>query len=339
MPLISVIMSVWNGERYLRQAVDSILNQSLKDFEFIVIDDASTDNTAEILRAYAEQDPRFRIIHNEKNLGLGENLAHAVDLAKGEFVARMDADDISMPERLKVQSDFLLNQPEILICGSDFEIIDADGLSKKKVGLIKNVNFLRWRLFLGGGTLVNHGVAMFRKSFFDKFGNYSSLRTAQDFELWSRLYEEQPLPIANLDRCLLQYRIHQEAISSSAKPEQEENAIKTRLKTISKLLGSEVKKEVLISYRYPSLKYDDIGADLEKWIEIYQKFVDQFQPDEETVKSIQLEMIERFNKYSLLPFQKKDSFRVSFYSIFRKLPPAFRRLFIKEKLLWTLKRL
>lgn len=332
-------MSVWNGEKYLQQAVDSILNQSFKDFEFIVIDDASTDNTAEILRAYAEQDSRFRIFQNEQNLGLGENLARAVDLAKGEFVARMDTDDISMPERLKIQSDFLINQPEILICGSDFEIIDADGFPKNKVSVIKNVNILRWRLFLGSGTLVNHGTAMFRKSFFDKFGNYSPLRTAQDFELWSRLFEEQPLPMANLDHCLLKYRIHQEAITSLAKPEQEEIAINTRLKTISELLGSEVQKEMLIAYRYPSLKYEDIGTHIEKWIEIYQKFVDQFQPDEEAVKSIQLEMIERFNKYSLFPFQKKNPFRVSFYSILRKLPPSFRRLFIKEKLLWTLKRL
>lgn len=339
MPLISVIMSVWNGERYLRQAVDSMLNQSFKDFEFIVIDDASTDNTAEILKAYEEQDPRFRIFHNEQNLGLGENLACAVNSSKGEFIARMDADDISMPERLEVQSDFLLNRPDILLCGSDFEIIDADGLSKNKISVIKNVNFLRWRLFLGSGTLVNHGTAMFRRSFFDKFGNYSHLRTAQDFELWSRLVLEQPMPIANLEDCLLQYRIHQEAITSLAKTEQEENAINIRLKTISELLGSKVEREVLISYRYPSLKYEDIGAHLEKWIEIYLRFVDQFQPDEETVKSIQLEMIERFNKYSLLPFQKKNPFRVSFYSILRKLPPPFRGLFIKEKLLWTLKRL
>lgn len=339
MPLISVIMSVRNGERYLRQALDSILNQSFKDFEFIVIDDASTDNTAEILKAYEEQDSRFRIIQNEQNLGLGENLARAVNLAEGEFIARMDADDISMPERLKVQSDFLLNQPEILVCGSDFEIIDADGFPKNKISVIKNLDILRWRLLLGSGMLVNHGIAMFRRSFFDKFGNYSSLRTAQDFELWSRLFKEQPLPIANLDFCLLQYRIHQEAITTLAKPEQEENAINIRLKTISELLSTEVEKEVLIAYRYPSLQYEDIGRQIEKWIEIYLKFVDKFQPDEESVKSIQLEMIERFNKYSRLPFQKKSPFRVSFNSILRKLPPSFRRLFIKEKLLWTLKRL
>ena len=160
---------------------------------------------------------------------------------------------------------------------------------------------------------------------------------AQDFDCGQDCLRNSQL-LANLDRCFFIIGFIR-VTTNLAKPDQEENAINTRLKTISDLLGSEVKKEVLISYRYPSLKYEDIGADLEKWIEIYQKFVDQFQPDEESVKSIQLEMIERFNKYSVLPFQKKDPFRVSFYSILRKLPPAFRSLFIKEKLLWTLRRL
>ena len=117
--LISVIMSVYNGEKYLVQAIDSILNQTYQNFEFIIIDDCSTDNSSHILQEYAQKDSRIKIIKKEKNIGIKgfiKNLNLGISLAKGKYIARMDADDISLPERFQKQVDFLENNSDFTIC-------------------------------------------------------------------------------------------------------------------------------------------------------------------------------------------------------------------------------
>ena len=111
-------MSVYNGERYLRPAVESILNQSYPDFEFIVIDDGSADNSRNILAEYAVQDSRLRIIPNETNLGLTRSLNKAIGLAHGRYLGRQDADDISLPQRLERQVAFLNAHPEVGLVGT-----------------------------------------------------------------------------------------------------------------------------------------------------------------------------------------------------------------------------
>ena len=117
--LISVIMSVYNGEKYLVQAIDSILNQTYQNFEFIIIDDCSTDNSSHILQEYAQKDSRIKIIKKEKNIGIKgfiKNLNLGMSLAKGKYIARMDADDISLPERFQKQVDFLEKNSDFTIC-------------------------------------------------------------------------------------------------------------------------------------------------------------------------------------------------------------------------------
>lgn len=123
-PKVSVVMSVYNGEKYLPETIDSILNQTFKDFEFIIINDGSTDKTAKILTSY--DDPRIRIF-NQENMGLTKSLNRAISLAKGEYIARMDADDISYPERLKKQVDYLNKNPDIGLVGSKYIRIDKRG--------------------------------------------------------------------------------------------------------------------------------------------------------------------------------------------------------------------
>jgi glycosyltransferase involved in cell wall biosynthesis len=102
---ISILMPVYNGEKYLREAIDSILNQTFTDFEFLIVDDGSTDNSVEIINSY--QNSRINLVKNDKNEGLVYTLNRGLSLAKGEYIARMDCDDISLPERLKKQIDFL----------------------------------------------------------------------------------------------------------------------------------------------------------------------------------------------------------------------------------------
>ena len=115
-PKISVLMSVFNGERYLIKAIDSILNQTFKDFEFIIIDDGSMDSSNAIIRSF--DDPRVRLIENEKNIGLTKSLKKGIDLCRGEYIARMDGDDISLPERLKKQVEFMDHNRGVGISGT-----------------------------------------------------------------------------------------------------------------------------------------------------------------------------------------------------------------------------
>src|SRR3989338_10709157 len=122
---ISVIMSVYNGMPYLPEAVKSILNQTYKNFEFIIIDDASTDQSTKYLRFL--KDKRIKLIKNSKNLGLAASLNKALKFAKGEYIARMDADDISLPKRFEKQVKFFKKHPSVDICGTWVNLIDDVG--------------------------------------------------------------------------------------------------------------------------------------------------------------------------------------------------------------------
>jgi glycosyltransferase involved in cell wall biosynthesis len=123
-PLISVVMPVYNAAQYLREAIDSILNQTFRDFEFIIINDGSTDRSLEIIQSY--NDDRIRLI-NQKNTGLAKALNNGIAIAKSDFIARMDADDISIPERLTSQFSFLESNVDVVAVGSNAEVIDKEG--------------------------------------------------------------------------------------------------------------------------------------------------------------------------------------------------------------------
>src|SRR5262245_27130869 len=127
-PIVSVVMSVLNGEPFLREAVESILGQTFGDFEFIVIDDGSTDASADILDSYQRNDARVRVYHQE-NKGLVESLNRGCGLARGKYIARMDADDIATKERLMWQVEFVEKHPEVGVVGGAIEVINASGKS------------------------------------------------------------------------------------------------------------------------------------------------------------------------------------------------------------------
>ena len=118
-PKISVIMSVFNSEKYLKEAVDSILEQTFTDFEFIITDDCSTDSSLAILEEYAKKDNRIILLKNSENIGLTKNLNKMIDIAKGKYIARMDADDISLPKRFQIQYNFMEENSDIGVCGSN----------------------------------------------------------------------------------------------------------------------------------------------------------------------------------------------------------------------------
>ena len=126
---ISVVMAVFNGGMYLRDSIQSILDQSLTNFEFIIIDDKSVDDSAKIITSFS--DPRIRHIRNQTNLGLAASLNKGIKLAKGEYIARMDADDISLPNRLEIQANYLDFHPDISVVGSYVQTFNEKGLTTK----------------------------------------------------------------------------------------------------------------------------------------------------------------------------------------------------------------
>ncbi len=203
MPLVSVLMSVYENASTLRAALDSILAQSLADFEFIVIDDASTDNSKSIIQKY--RDSRIILIENERNLGLTAALNVGLQSAKGKYLARMDADDIALPTRLEKQVAYLERHPEVGILGTAAEVIDAAGepqgiSNRPQTGLA-----IRWMSLLANPFL--HPTVMFRRELLVEHSLTYDERfsTAQDYDLWGRLL--QHTQGANLAEPLLQYRL------------------------------------------------------------------------------------------------------------------------------------
>ncbi len=201
-PQITVLMSVYNGEAFVAQSVTSILEQSFRAFEFIVIDDASTDATAEILAAI--KDPRLKVSRNETNLGLTASLNRGLALARGEFVARQDADDLSHLDRLAHQANFLQANPTVAAVGSQAHLIDEQGRSQGRKDFPLEHRGIWWaHLF---DNALAHSSVMFRRPAVSEAGGYDEqYRASQDYELWSRLGEKHRL--ANLADRLVTLRI------------------------------------------------------------------------------------------------------------------------------------
>jgi glycosyltransferase involved in cell wall biosynthesis len=212
MPKISVIMSVFNGEKFLHSAIDSILNQSFRDFEFIIVNDGSTDNTLVILNLYALSDNRIIII-NKENTGLSKSLNTGLSIAKGEYIARIDADDICLENRFLKQVKFLDTHSDYILVGSSVIYINEDdnfiGYSSP---VITNKAIKKK---LKKGNPIAHPSVMLRKTAIDAVNGYEEniKQTFEDFYLWHR--------IKNLGKFftfstpLIKYRITNNSISSN----------------------------------------------------------------------------------------------------------------------------
>ena len=201
-PKVSVVMSVYNGERYLRAAIDSILNQTFSDFEFIIVDDGSVDLSADVVRSY--KDSRIRFFKQE-NSGLAAALNRSIELAKGEYIARMDADDISHPSRLQVQYDYMRAHPDVDILGAQAYLIDQEGVvigNKSKPVKPASIN-----------TAIEYGCPLIHPTYFvktevyRKLGGYRvSFTVGQDYDFLLRAVD-LGATVANTDEYLLSYRV------------------------------------------------------------------------------------------------------------------------------------
>ena len=200
-PAVTVLMAVHDGERHLREAIESILRQTFADFELLVVEDASTDGTAAVLAGY--DDPRITIVRNAENLGLTRSLNLGLEQARGRFVARQDADDVSEPDRLERQVAFLEANPEVPLVASSYLRIDDSGGIVGPRPVPCDARAIRRRLLLLNAFA--HSSVVFRRAAVEELDGYrEEFPFAQDYDLWSRLARAAPL--AALPVPLVRYR-------------------------------------------------------------------------------------------------------------------------------------
>ncbi|BBV45270.1 glycosyltransferase family 2 protein [Citrobacter portucalensis] len=217
--LVSVIMPVYNSEKFLSEAITSILSQSYKNIEFIIINDGSTDSSDLIIKGFLE-DKRIHYI-SRSNKGLVYSLNEGLDIAKGMYIARMDADDISHPQRIEKQVKFMLKNDRVAVVGCSSHIINFES---KIIGQRNppTSTFLNKALLLFGPTL-SHPTVMFNRYIIGNDLYYcDDFKHAEDFELWLRLSNKYN--IENLSEKLLSYRINESGVSQSNYREQKKNA-------------------------------------------------------------------------------------------------------------------
>jgi len=238
--LVSVVMSVFNADKQVDRAIESILNQTLKNFEFIIVNDASRDKTSTIVRRYAKKDKRIRLINNDRNLKIAHSLNIGVSNAKADLIARMDADDISHPERLEMQYAFLKQHPNVAIVGTNISISDKNGneIWKREYPTLstelKKV-MLRYAPFA-------HPTVMFLKKVFDEFGGYDpKMIPCEDIDFWFRIGTKYDF--GNIPKSLLKY-------SLSVKSGSHYDIRKTEL------LGFKIKIKAISEYGYRLSLYD-----------------------------------------------------------------------------------
>jgi hypothetical protein len=209
-PQVTVLMPVRNGAAHLQSAVESVLAQTFVDFELLILDDGSTDATAEILRAL--RDPRVRIVTHQRNLGLVPTLNEGLELARGQFIARQDHDDLSFPDRLRNQVGYLQAHPDCALVGT--EAFATIGNEDRAYRLLRpgHAESIRWYLCFDNAFI--HSAVMFRRDVLrNEFGGYPSSFHSEDYALWSRVAASHET--ANLLEPLLAYREHAASVTGS----------------------------------------------------------------------------------------------------------------------------
>ena len=246
-PKVTVLMPVYNGERFLREAIESILNQTFTDFEFLIIDDGSTDATGQILSEYAQRDERIRIVMNATNIGLTKSLNKGIDLAKGEYIARMDADDISVVERLEKQVRFMEANTDVGVCGTWGYIINEEHCITGELIRATDAELVQ-ALFLFGNELIHSSVIM-KKTAVLHVGRYNEdFERTQDFDLWQRCIAAN-IKIVNMPEYLIQLRIHNESISNAQRERQEQLAQQVLRNAFASILGMKVGIRIIANFR------------------------------------------------------------------------------------------
>lgn len=244
-PKVSVVLPVHNGARHVRRAIQSILGQAAQDFEFILIDDGSTDETPQILGEF--EDARIVRTRFPRNHGLVAALNHGLAEARGEYIMRQDADDISLPERLGRQSEFLDRHPEVTVVGSNAIQIDEQEVENGILEMPRGLE-LRWHALFQNPFV--HSAVMFRRDAVQRAGGYSAEPRAQyveDYDLWLRLMWQRDI-LANLSEPLVKFRLNPKGVSAENEKVQGENfrrLVNTNLNRLGPEKATDAEREAI----------------------------------------------------------------------------------------------
>ncbi|MFA6554492.1 MAG: glycosyltransferase [Candidatus Paceibacterota bacterium] len=257
--LISVILPVHNGEQYVGQAIQSILDQTYKNFELLILISATTNKESlDVINSF--NDNRIRLIFRTADDNLPKALNLGIKEAKGEYIARMDADDISLPKRLEKQVEFMNSHPEVGLCGSWCK---SFGYGKSTVNKVyTNPEDIRASLLFN--TSLIHPSVMIKKSLFDKFclSYNENLNHGEDYDLWSRCTNF--FHVANIDKVLLKYRIHDKSTSQIFKKETSDVATNIRLRLLNKIDLKPSEEEIRLHNSILPKEYQTIKSFIEK---------------------------------------------------------------------------
>ena len=298
-PDISVIMSVYNGETYLKEAIESVINQTFKNWELIVINDCSTDSTAQILEELSSRDERIKVHPNEVNLKLPTSLNKAISLCEGKYIARMDADDICLPQRLEKQFKFMEEHSDVALSSCRFMTVKNGVYMSGGAGGRCDNKALRAMLLVANPIL--HPGVICKAEVMKKFNYDTSLTCTEDLELWTRMAMAN-LKIEILPECLLFYRLHYKQITSTTLERQHTEVLKIQNKFYSSIL-KEMDEEM--QKFYISGIYFKENADIKKYLE-YAKWLKKVTAANFDINDIRYALFEILAEYKRCGIAKKD---------------------------------
>lgn len=248
-PLVSVMMIVNNGERFLIEALDSVFYQTFRDFEVIVVDDGSTDDTPKILSAYSSREPKLTVVTNQDKSGIPKSRNIACRQSRGKYLAVLDADDVSLPDRLKRQVLFLENNSDIAAVGSAGNLIDEDSAIQAKIAVPSVPAHVKW--FLNFDNAFIHSSVMVRRDTAASYGFYSEdLPLAEDYDLFARMSLQCKL--ANLPEILVHYRTYGQNITLKKRAQLDQIAGQIAQRLISHHLGESISFDDVDLIRRPN---------------------------------------------------------------------------------------
>ena len=259
-PKVTVLMPVYNGERFLRDAIESMLRQTFDDFELLIVNDGSTDGSRDLIRSYADQ--RIRLVEHEKNRGIVASLNTGIECACGEYLARMDADDVSLPHRLDAQVAFMEAHPEVGVCGGWVRTIDAHEALWQAAEWHEQI-----KIDLLFKSAMYHPVVMMRTCLLTRNRYDEDFLHVEDYRLWLTLVEQTQLH--NLQDVLLLHRIHHGNIGAKYAELQKVNADRCRVEQLQKLhiQPTPRQKELHCAIAVNAVKYTEIAA-AKRWLRL-----------------------------------------------------------------------
>ena len=277
-PLVSVVIAVYNGEKYLAETLDSLLDQTLANWECWIVDDGSTDSTLVIINDYCAKDSRFNIIKTEGGNGPYVCANIAIPFCRGEFIARIDADDIALPERLRTQSDLMIDHPQVNLCRSYFYYLNSKGHLTQK-DFETDLLFLKWQIIFRNRLV--HSTMMIRKSWFIECGMYPPKRLAQDWYLWVEALSQDCLHI--IRQPLVKWRMHEQSITKNESGHQLRLGAEVSERAVKLVIGKDSKAEYLLPIisalrGNPVIDSELIEASLRELIILWVEFTKMYKP-------------------------------------------------------------